>query len=208
MFTIKVEQIHENPDIVLYKKLLTKEECEYLITKATPFLEKSATMSSKKDNRRTSSTAYTNRNDFVLDPIMISIKKKCSLLCGFPVSHIEPPQIVRYFPEEKFMAHLDAFEGKSKSLELSGQRDYTFFIYLNEPSSDLKNPGGETSFMRIPSRETPFMISPEQGTAVFWRNIDLKTGNVLRESYHEGLPPKEWTKWGMNVWIRHLPFKG
>ena len=37
---------------------------------------------------------------------------------------------------------------------------------------------------------------------VFWRNIDVVTGNEV-DVFHTGITPVNWTKYGMNVWVRH-----
>jgi prolyl 4-hydroxylase len=205
MFNISVEKIREDPDIILFRNLVSKEECEHIIKKAEKYLVRSSTFTGKDDPRRTSWTAYTNNNSFNNDEILKRVKDKISMLSGLPVTHIEPPQIVRYKPGQKFLAHSDCYEKKSGSYKVSGQRDYTFFIYLNEPSGDLNEPGGETEFTNL---EKSLKVKPERGMGAFWRNIDIETGEIVKNVYHQGLPPKDWVKWGMNVWIRHKSYKG
>jgi len=216
-FDVSVEILRKNPDIILFRNLLSKEECEHIIAKAEKYMSRSRTFTSGNDPRRTSSSAFTNNKDFFNDKIWNSIRERCAALSGFPVSHVEIPQIVRYFPGEKFMTHTDAYEKTAGSYKISGQRDYTFFIYLNEPPTEIKNAGGETSFPCIPKPGTdwekrdfinPITVAPEQGMGAFWRSIDTVTGDTIKNTWHEGLPTKGWVKWGMNVWIRHLPFRG
>lgn len=216
-FSVSVEVVHKNPDIILYRNLLSKKECEHIIKKSEKYMSRSKTFSSGNDPRRTSSTAFTNHNEFFNDPVMNSVKERCAALSGFPPCHIEVPQVVRYFPGEKFVTHSDAYDTSSHSYKVSGQRDYTFFIYLNEPSDNSDTAGGETSFPTIPIPKTkweekkyrsPVKVKPERGMGAFWRNIGTDTKKVTNITWHEGLPPKGWTKWGMNVWIRNKPYAG
>ncbi len=204
-FTIDCQIAHRNPDLVLYRNLLSKAECDYLIDVAQPHLKRSLTFSTNGDDpRRTSSSAFST--SFPNDPIIKKLVDRCSALCGYPASHVEPPQIVRYFPGEKYIEHADNYAPNQKSYKLSGQRDYTFFIYLNEPSSNDFT-GGETFFPKI---EDGIKIKPERGMAVFWRNIKIpdRTDENRDWILHAGVPPDNWTKYGMNCWIRSKPWIG
>jgi len=198
---IKIEVAKQDPDIIYFHGILSKEECEHLIKISEPHLKRSRTFSSGNDSRRTSSSAFAN--PFYHDKVLRKVMHRCSILSGFPVEHIELPQIVRYHSGEQFMRHQDNYES-GKSLEISGQRDYTFFIYLNEPEKKDQT-GGETYFSYI-----DFKAKPKTGTAVFWRNVIPTTGK--NENYeriaHAGLPPQNWTKYGMNVWVRHKKWIG
>lgn len=242
-FTVKVSKIHLAPDIILYRNLVTPEECDYLISKVKPFLKRSRTFGSKEDTRRTSHSAYCSELGVnrVSDPIVMQIKTRCSALCGYPMNYVEIPQIVRYFPGQKFLRHTDNYLEGDPTLNVSGQRDFTFFIYLNDEedydqrmdakeffgpnqpqdsASNLEvekldnlsavfegyNPhrrGGSTYFSDL-----KLHVKPEKGMGVFWRNIHM--GNKVDDTrhHHEGIPPKDWTKYGMNIWVRARPVYG
>jgi prolyl 4-hydroxylase len=200
-YTVTADLVHKEPDLVVYRNFLSKEECNHMIKLAEPHLARSATFSGKSDPRRTSRTAFAT--SFLKDPTLQSIMRRSAIFSGHPLSHVEPPQLVRYLPGEQFMGHMDNYPKGSYSYRTSGQRDSTFFLYLNEPG-DSKQTGGETEFFRF---KPAFKVVPERGSAVFWRNIQ-ESGDDDERYYHRGLPPQEWTKWGMNIWIRNKPYKG
>lgn len=197
-FSVDVEYIHRGFDLILYRNLLSKEECKHLRDVAEPHLCRSATFSGKDDPRRTSYGMFCSKLGF--DPVVRKVKERCAAVCGFPANYIEPPQIIRYEPGQKFVKHMDNYAKDSKAYINGGQRDYTFFVYLNGPE-DESHLDGETHFTTLDIK-----VKPEEGMAVFWRNINLATGEDDNRAFHQGLPPTGWTKWGMNVWVRHKPF--
>ena len=200
-FTVTAERIHWDTDITLFHDFLNKEECQHLIDLAEPKLKRSGTFTGPNDPRRTSSSVFLTA--FRNDPIVKETIYRASVLSGYPLSHVEIPQIVRYKPGEKFVSHSDNYPLDSPNYKQSGQRDYTFFLYLNEPTpDDTENPqtGGETFFTQLDLK-----IEPKQGTAVFWRNVNIVTGDDEKYAKicHSGEPTENWTKYGMNIWIRH-----
>jgi prolyl 4-hydroxylase len=200
-FTVTCQVVHRNPDIVYFRNVLNKDECEQLIGRMTPKLARSTTFSGGNDPRRTSSSAFTNH--LIYDPVVDKLTKRCAVLCGYPVSHVEPPQVVRYLPGEMYVEHCDNYEPEMLSYKLSGQRDYTFFIYLNEPT--FGQTGGETFFPKL-----NLGVRPERGMAVFWRNINIpdRTDANHDDILHQAKAPEGWTKYGMNLWIRSKPWIG
>jgi hypothetical protein len=204
-FTVECQYAHRNPDIVYFRNILTKEECDHLIEKFSPHMKRSVTFTGESDPRRTSWSAYTNQHPG--DPVVKKIIERCAILSGYPVSHVEPPQIVRYLPGERYVDHCDNYHNDQKSFKLSGQRDYTFFIYLNEPACRDQT-GGETLFPKIDG--DGIGVKPERGTAVFWRNINIpdRTDCKRDDILHQGRAPVGWTKYGMNVWMRTKPWIG
>ena len=201
-FSITMERIHWKTDITLVHNILSPEECDHLIKLAEPNLARSGTFTSATDYRRTSSSYFLSSHQN--DPVVKELIYRCSVVSNYPMSHVEIPQIVRYFPGEQFMNHIDNFPKDGDQYKWNGQRDYTFFIYLNEPDpEDPTQTGGETSF-----DAQKFKIKPKQGTAALWTNVDIVTGDDLEydKICHSGLATANWTKYGMNVWIRHKPW--
>ncbi len=202
-FTVTSERIHWDTDITLISDLLSPEECDHLIKIAEPKLTRSSTFSGKEDYRRTSSSVYLT--DYKEDPVVKEIIYRCSILSGYPMSHVEIPQIVRYLPGQQFMGHADNFPAGNDNGIRWGQRDYTFFIYLNEPDreADPEQTGGETYFSG-----QDFRVKPKRGAAAFWRNVKVPTGEdeEYNKISHSGEKTDNWTKFGMNVWIRHKPW--
>jgi len=203
-FNISVEILHRDFDIILYRNLLSAEECQHLIELGEPKLQRSGTMSNANDDRRTSHTAFFSTE--YDDPVIRNVITRCSALCGKPRSHVETPQLVRYYSGQKFMNHLDNYAQTSQSYQKSGQRVYTFFVYLNSAPSDQTETGGETQFTNLDGKGQTMNVKPEQGMAVFWRNTLSPSGADDIRAYHQGLPPNDWTKYGLNVWIRTKPY--
>lgn len=200
-FTVTLQKIHRQPDVILYHDIITPSECQHLIDMAEPYLGRSITFGGgKTDHRRTSNSTFCNK--FARDNVLRKVMRRISMLSGYPRSHVEMPQIVRYEPGQEFQSHSDCYPHSSASYQKSGQRDFTFFLYLNEPLTDEQT-GGETEFHGIDLK-----VRPKQGTAVFWRNINIATGEDEEYRYikHRGLPPNNWTKYGMNIWVRHKPW--
>lgn len=201
-FNVECEVVNRDPDIVCFRNLLSKAECDHLIKIAEPHLERSKTFSGNDDPRRTSSSAFSSK--FKDDPVVHSINYRCSVLSAYPISHVEPTQVVRYLPGERYIDHRDNYNPDQLSYKISGQRDYTFFIYLNEPACDDQT-GGQTFFSQL-----GIGVRPERGMAVFWRNIKIPDGSDEDRDkiLHQGIAPVGWTKYGMNVWLRRKPWKG
>ena len=210
-FTVTAQRIHWNTDITVFEDLLSADECAHLINLCSGHFKRSGTFSSANDPRRTSSSFFLT--DFCDDPVVKSVIYRCSILCGYPASHVETLQVVRYLPGERFVCHRDNYEHSSESYKHAGQRDYTFFAYLNDRESDATESadeiipvksGGETHFP-----DQNFKVTPKRGSAAFWRNIKIPDGSDEDSALigHSGEPTIGWTKYGMNVWIRHRPFR-
>ena len=119
--------------------------------------------------------AYEDRFAFV------ETEKKISNISNLPVSHQEPLQIVRYFPGQRFVPHMDWIDDYTK--ESYGGRVITVLIYLQAPKE-----GGSTTFPKL-KKEVP----PMMGTALFWYNChptdDVKNNVVVDERLlHAGEP--------------------
>ena len=95
----------------------------------------------------------------------------------------------------------------------------TLFVYLNTLSPGL---GGETSFplckgvsRRVvpdegtceedqpsPKEKTHLKVTPKQGDAVLFSNMDVHTGEMDPRVIHSGLPVVPGCKkFGLNIWI-------
>lgn len=131
------------------------------------------------------------------DPIAKKVKDKINSFLLEKVDnsknwkdHIENTQIVKYKVGQEYKPHHDYFKDEYLK-KVNNQRNYTIFIYLN----DVKK-GGETYFSKLDKK-----INPQKGSALFWTNCTDKY-TCLEETLHQGLPPLEGEKYGMNVWIQ------
>ena len=184
---MKLTKLFQFPYMVHIESFLKLDECHHLIRIAEPNFKRSTTLT--KDNKtmivpgRTSSSALLGRGS---DDVLKKVEYLASSLSGYPISHIENIQVVKYEPGQRYNQHYDIQKGVV-------DRDVTIFIYLNDVQE-----GGETWFPRL-----NYKVKPKQGNALLWYNVnDFNQVEILSE--HSGTPAKE-TKYGCNVWIRSKP---
>jgi len=171
-----------------FSSILSKTICKKLTDDATPHLKRSKVYNVPdffNDIVRSSKycSIVSNETDIV--------RKMASTLSGYPLSHVEHAQIVRYEEGDGFSEHYDV-DNTNKS-NPSWSRLATFMIYLNDEFI-----GGETEFPLIKNT-----ITPETGKGVFWWNVH--SGNVIHESKHKGRYIIEGTKWIINTWVHSIP---
>jgi hypothetical protein len=96
----------------------------------------------------------------------------------------------------KFKAHSDFLDTSSayniEELQLGGQRDYTFLLYLNDDCE-----GGETNF-NIINKE----IKLERNKMIYWCNV-LPDGSPNFISKHESKIVTKGEKYLVGVWVKH-----
>src|SRR5205085_1514242 len=130
------------------------------------------------------------------------IEQRLVMFSGYPLSHLEPLQVVRYQPGQQYTGHYDYFvpgaQGTKEALSRGGQRTITYFIYLNDLPED--ETGGATFFPKLQIK-----FKPKTGTAVYFSNV-LPNGKEDSRMLHGGEPPMKSVKYGMNAWFRMKPF--
>lgn len=194
---------NREPEILLIKNFLTREECDHLIIKGEPLLKASTICSENGDivdESRTSWTASLGKELITQskkDPILQNIYNRAAEFCMRPVQNIEPIQMVRYTSGQFYKPHHDYLDTKidlyKQQVDLHGQREITFFVYLNDVEEGI---GGETYFPKVDKK-----IKGKKGDAVFWYNIK-KNGDLDEMTLHGGNPITKGTKYGLNIWVR------
>ncbi|MCJ1288272.1 hypothetical protein MMC26_007627 [Xylographa opegraphella] len=126
---------------------------------------------------------------------------------------LEPLQVVRYSSAQAFRTHFDWFNEPVKDTEgRYYNRLATIFVYL-----DGNCTGGETYFPGIkiqpsmidgeiindPFNRSALGVVPVAGSAVFWVN-EHPDGTGHRKTAHSGLPVKDGTKVGLNIWLKRF----
>jgi prolyl 4-hydroxylase len=203
-----IEKLYSNPDIFLIKNFLTEEECDHIIKIGEPHIKKSEVCGSggsKPHKSRTSMTAHIGkkflRNDKP-DKILERVLEKSSIYGNLPTENIEPIQLVRYYPGQYFNKHYDYLDRNNpiykKNIEKNGQREQTFFVYLNNVPDDL---GGKTHFHKIDKT-----FQAKKGEAIFWRN--MVDGKEDTNTLHSGTELKKGIKYGLNIWVREKKYLG
>jgi len=187
-------------EIFTIPQFLTDEECDYIIG----LTEKDSTRSSvagqgkeaiKYDEGRTSSTAIL----LDTDPIIKQVNQKIYVELGIEEIYSEPTQGQIYEVGQEFRHHQDAFDKEAyyNHCLSSGQRTWTFMVYLNDVEE-----GGETNF-RVLNKT----FTPSKGMAVVWKNSDGK-GTENSAALHAGLPVKKGRKIIITKWFRENIFNG
>lgn len=184
----------QNLDIFTIPNFLTDEECDYLCE----YIENNNTRStvaglgdakSVYNEGRTSSTSTLVDSD----PIVNTVNNKMYDELGIEAAYSETTQGQIYQPGQYFNHHNDYFEGDAfiNHCLASGQRTWTFMIYLNDVEE-----GGETEFRNINTK-----IKPVKGTAVIWKNSD-GAGTENPASHHSGTHVIKGKKMVITKWFR------
>lgn len=196
-------QIHDDPNVVLIRNILSPSECKELIELAGPLFKPSTVIGKTGMNvpnkGRTSHSAHLPGNHALVQEVV----RRCGVHSAVPTTHFESIQIVRYEPSQFYNIHHDGItaltDEQRDRLTREGQRLETFFIYLND-----MEPGETRGSTHFPELDD-LKIKPECGTAVFWHNCMPGTENIDKRMYHAGLPPLKSVKYGLNVWTRSKP---
>jgi prolyl 4-hydroxylase len=190
---VSIENNH-NVEIFTIDNFLLEEECDYLCAKILKSHSRSQVAgygdeaSVVLEDRTSSTSALTNE-----DPITREINKRISDELGVPEENGETMQGQLYEIGQEFKNHNDYFGGDSyyNHCLYSGQRTYTFMIYLNDVEE-----GGETDF---PTLEKTF--TPKKGMAVIWRNSEGQT-TENPATLHAGKPVIQGKKVIITKWFR------
>lgn len=122
-------------------------------------------------------------------------------LNGIDPAFGEPLQGQRYAAGQEFKAHTDYFDpggaDYQKFCALSGQRTWTFMVYLNEVDA-----GGATRFKVLGK-----VFQPETGKLLFWNNR-RPDGSVNPATLHHGMKVRRGTKYVITKWYRNQIWRG
>jgi prolyl 4-hydroxylase len=185
----------ELPRVIVFGSLLSAEECQGLMAQAAPRLLRSetvdnATGGSEVNPARTSDGMFFERGE---SPLIRTIEQRIATLLGWPVSHGEGLQILRYRPGAEYRPHHDYFDpvhpGSPKILARGGQRVATLVMYLNTPEA-----GGATTFPDV-----GLQVAPVQGNAVFF---SYDRAHPATRTLHGGAPVLAGEKWVATKWLR------
>merc|ERR1712008_294906 len=117
-----------------------------------------------------------------------AVRHQAAAAFGLSVEHVEPPQLVRYKPGERYMLHVDWGKSEDASLWVAGQRVATVLAYINGYPPQISYPGGATHFPQL--GHNGLRLAPQAGAALLWPNVGCN-GQPLAETEHEAEPPTE-----------------
>jgi prolyl 4-hydroxylase len=134
-------------------------------------------------------------------PAVQRIEAMITQLCGIDPAYGEPLQGQRYDVGQEFKAHTDYFApggvDYTRFCTLSGQRTWTFMIYLNDVVA-----GGATRFKLLDKT-----FQPEAGKLLFWNNR-LADGGINPATLHHGMKVRKGVKYVITKWYREKPWRG
>ncbi len=184
---------HGAPRIATLNRLLTPEECDYVISRGAPYLKRAQVAGGQTLDVRTNTTAALGLIES--DPLIQSIDELITRALGHPPAHGENLSLLHYIPGQQFAAHCDWIDpnapGRAQEIALSGQRVKTLIVYLNEGFE-----GGETVFPRVGWR-----FKGKRGDALLWDNV-MPDGTPDPRTLHEGTSPRSSDKFVLSKWMR------
>lgn len=181
----------------LLNNILTKQECDAIITASRDKLHQSSILSGPDLKIRNSRQAWIERDD----PLVANLFAKISDIFKIPIENAESLQVVNYQPGQYYNEHHDSCcdEGDvcNKFVNEGGQRIITVLIYLNNDFAD-----GETYFKNLNMK-----YKPAVGDAVVFYPLAKGTNKCHIKALHAGLPISSGEKWVANVWYRQRKFR-
>ncbi|KAB0576300.1 2-oxoglutarate-dependent dioxygenase [Ideonella dechloratans] len=188
------------PRVVVLGGFLSDEECDGLVALAASRLARSETVvgdtgGSEVNSARTSEGMFFERGETELCE---RIEARIAALVGWPVSHGEGLQVLRYQPGAQYLPHHDYFDpsqpGATSILARGGQRLATLVMYLNTPEA-----GGATTFPDV-----GLEVAPIKGNAVFF---SYPRPDAATRTLHGGAPVQAGEKWVATKWLRQREFR-
>ena len=184
--------LSERIELFSLRQFLTPVECAGLIGQIDAGRRPSTIADANGDAYfRTSETCDLAATD----PLVIALNAKLAWISGIDPAHGEPCQGQRYDIGQEFKAHTDYFEPDGadfpKYCTISGQRTWTFMIYLNAVSA-----GGGTRFPELGRS-----FQPEPGALLAWNNR-LPDGRCNPAALHHGMAVRKGTKYVITRWYR------
>ncbi|GJP37466.1 hypothetical protein CLOM_g21869 [Closterium sp. NIES-68] len=200
------------PRAFLYKQFLTDAECDHIIARAAPKLERSGVVnnddgSSFVSDIRTSSGTFIDKG---ADAVMQRVEQRISEWTFLPLHNQESLQVLRYTHGQKYEPHVDYFHDPLNT-QRGGHRYATVLMYLNNVTL-----GGETVFPKVKD-DTPkddtwsdcakgfLAVKPEKGDALLFFNLH-PDGTPDPTSLHYACPVVEGVKWSAPKWIHVADF--
>ena len=181
-------------EIFTIPDFLTDEECNYLCDYILNNNTRSAVVADGKEHStyhsgRTSHTSTLPLNDDIVKQVDFKISNELNV----DIKYGEPIQGQLYNENQYFNHHSDCFAGAGliNHCLSSGQRTWTFMIYLNDVEE-----GGETDFPELKQRFTP-----QKRMAVVWKSSD-GLGTENNNALHAGLPVTKGQKMVITKWFR------
>ncbi len=225
---IFMECISVNPLIFKVPSILSDDDCENIIKRATPQLEKSFIMGDKYTEISADGSAIDHGNSYRTsynawlkpDATLLTLQQKLSKLTMIPSSYvhnkIEDLQVVNYEVGGQFKVHHDSklFHKRLCTLLVylndlgESNESGTWFPFVNTNNKDLKplrtveEAIEESIIFGSNFKENGVIITPNKGDAILFYNHNLNSNSYELNPYavHAGLPAAS-SKWIANYWL-------
>lgn len=185
-------------ELFVLRNFLDESECAALIARIEAQRRPSTIADPNGDAYfRTSETCDLSYDD----PAVAALDARLTALSGIDPTHGEPLQGQRYEAGQEFKAHTDYFDPTGQDFQrfcaLSGQRTWTFMIYLNDVPE-----GGATRFKVIGKT-----VQPERGKLLAWNNRRAD-GTLNPATLHHAMKVRKGLKYVITRWYREWPWQG
>lgn len=184
--------------LFILRDFLDEAECAALVARIEAQRRPSTIADPNGDTYfRTSETCDLSDHD----PAVAALDARLAALSGIDPAFGEPLQGQRYEVGQEFKAHTDYFEPNGADFQrycaLSGQRTWTFMIYLNDVPE-----GGATRFKVIGKT-----VEPERGKLLAWNNR-RPDGTLNPATLHHAMKVRKGLKYVITRWYRERPWQG
>lgn len=183
-------------DMFILKGFLDEKECAALIDLIDAERHPSTLVNfDGQPDFRTSETCHLDH----ANPAVSALNAKLAAVSGIDPAHGEALQGQRYDVGQEFKPHTDYFEPSSRDYhehcDASGQRTWTFMIYLNDVPA-----GGATRFKAIDK-----IVQPERGKLLAWNNR-RPDGSLNAATLHHAMKVRKGLKYVITRWYRERPW--
>ncbi|KAK6101570.1 Prolyl 4-hydroxylase subunit alpha-1 [Brugia pahangi] len=189
----KVEIVHQNPLVVLFRDIVSDEEMRIIEMLAVPKLARATVHNVVTGNietafYRTSQNSWLGSTEH---EVVKRINKRLDLATNLETETAEELQVQNYGIGGHYEPHYDCSRRENVFEKTkNGNRIATILIYMTEPEI-----GGGTVFIDLKTS-----VSCTKNAALFWYNL-MRSGAVDMRSYHAACPVLTGTKWTANKWF-------
>jgi hypothetical protein len=195
------QQISSGPTIFEFKKLMSEEECDYVVGLAGPLVRHTQVFNPLTGTLQMNSVRTASEAPFWLVDQNLTVhclNVRLAKAAGLPLSCGETMNILMYRQSEEYRPHFDFFSENVQSIPdfaKSGQRIRTLLTYLNDDFI-----AGQTHFL-----SSGLKYRGRVGDAVLFYNV-LEDGTPDRTTKHAGLPVEQGVKWLVSKWFRERDY--
>jgi prolyl 4-hydroxylase len=179
------ERISEIPEVTIFRRGFSPQECDFLMAIAEPTYEESKVIGIEGDIRTLLRTSDGSTMHWLIeDPATHALNRRLAAFTNTNVNQGEPLHILRYRPAQEYRPHVDWVLDDNP-------RILTALVYLNEDYA-----GGETEFVK-----TGLKVRGRKGDVLVFRS-QAPDGGLDPLSEHAGLPVTSGTKYLASRWMR------